>query len=415
MKTTTELYLRELKNHDLITKEDEKRFGKAILDSKKSLILEFMQVPAIVQKLHEDINTILNNKRTDLLIKPASHATNKKRADKSHKDLGDILIILERYGDELGALSTRKKNFLYKKVDEAFKHIDFLKFKTPYLEELGLIIFSGTPESLGISKKFYNELSRNVGRHFTTIQEARDKLTKANLRLAVSNAKKYLNQGLSMPDLIQEANIGLMTSTDKFDHRKNLKFSTYATWWIRLFITKAINEKTRTIRLPSNILELRTKIFNTMSDYKQKNMANPPISWIAKETGIPKKKVKLFLDSHKDMLSLDVPVGDETRGSSLLGDLIEDVDAVNPEGFSAQNSLNKLLEDMFSKHLNEIQSEVLRLRFGLGEDIDRGFQYTLEDIGQKFNLTRERIRQIEAQSLKKLRAEPEFAKVRYCL
>ena len=236
-------------------------------------------------------------------------------------------------------------------------------------------------------------------------QEALEKLTKANLRFVVSVAKQYQNQGLSLPDLINEGNLGLIKAVDKFDYTKGFKFSTYATWWIRQAITRAIADQARTIRIPVHMVETINKLIRTSRHLLQKNGREPTPEEIAEEMEIPVEKVMEIQKIAQDPVSLETPIGEED--DSHLGDFIQDDDSPAPQDSAAYTMLKEQLNDVMGT-LTSREAKVLRLRFGL-ED---GKARTLEEVGKEFNVTRERIRQIEAKALRKLRHPSRSKKLR---
>ena len=227
-------------------------------------------------------------------------------------------------------------------------------------------------------------------------QEAKDRLTKANLRLVVSIAKRYVGRGMMFLDLIQEGNLGLIKAVDKFDYTKGFKFSTYATWWIRQAITRAIADQGRTIRIPVHMVETINKVKKTSNMLLHRDGKDPTPEDIASELGMPIDKVRDILRISQEPVSLETPIGEEE--DSHLGDFIPDEDALSPADAAAMTFLKTKVNEVLST-LTPREAEVLRLRFGLKD----GTPQTLEEVGKAFNVTRERIRQIEAKALRKLR------------
>ena len=254
-----------------------------------------------------------------------------------------------------------------------------------YLKELGKVPLLTAEEEIEIAKRLE-----------TGDEEAKKKLSEANLRLVVSIAKRYVGRGMLFLDLIQEGNLGLIKAVEKFDYRKGFKFSTYATWWIRQAITRAIADQARTIRIPVHMVETINKLIRVSRQLLQQYGREPTPEEIAKEMGISEAKVREIIKIAQEPVSLETPIGEEE--DSHLGDFIADDDTPAPAEAASFALMKEQLLDVLDT-LTPREEKVLRLRFGL----DDGRQRTLEEVGKEFNVTRERIRQIEAKALRKLR------------
>lgn len=264
-----------------------------------------------------------------------------------------------------------------------------------YLREIGKIPLLTSEEELALAQRV-----------IAGDRKAKDKMAEANMRLVVSIAKRYSGRGLDFLDLIQEGNTGLLRAVEKFDPDKGFKFSTYATWWIRQAITRAIADQARTIRIPVHMVETINKLLRTQRRMTQELNREPTIEELSKELDLEPSKIEYVMKIKQDISSLDASVGRDDEEDSVLGDFIEDEETVSPED-SATNQLLKEQVQRVLSTLNDREQKIVRMRFGL----DTGKSHTLEEVGLEFAVTRERIRQIEAKALAKLRKHKDAKKL----
>tara|TARA_B110000438_G_scaffold56804_1_gene56895 strand:- start:1603 stop:2562 length:960 start_codon:yes stop_codon:yes gene_type:complete len=283
--------------------------------------------------------------------------------------------------------------------------LEEIKVKKPYVERLlelrHDIIDQQTKlidlqEEAGIPIKQFREINLNMTRGETKAKKAKREMIEANLRLVISIAKKYTNRGLQFLDLIQEGNIGLMKAVDKFEYRRGYKFSTYATWWIRQAITRSIADQARTIRIPVHMIETINKMNRISRQILQATGNEPEPSELAEKMEMPEDKIRKILKISKEPISMETPIGDDE--DSHLGDFIEDVGTLTPGDAAIYTSLKNVTAEIL-EGLTPREAKVLRMRFGIEMNTD----HTLEEVGKQFDVTRERIRQIEAKALRKLR------------
>ncbi len=297
----------------------------------------------------------------------------------------NIEIIAEEEEGSDGGKAPEKEEPIILDDAEITKDVNINDPVRMYLKEIGKISLLSGEQELDLSKKAAagDEMAKNI-------------LAESNLRLVVSIAKRYVGRGLLFLDLIQEGNIGLMKAVDKFDYDKGFKFSTYATWWIRQAITRALADQARTIRVPVHMVETINKMARIQRQLTLELNREPSEEEVAKKMGITVEKVREVIKISQDPVSLETPIGEEE--DSHLGDFVPDASSMTPEEYATNEILKEEIKAVLET-LQEREQEVLELRFGLVD----GTSHTLEEVGKRFNVTRERIRQIEAKALRKLR------------
>jgi RNA polymerase primary sigma factor len=261
-----------------------------------------------------------------------------------------------------------------------------------------------TPSEMREKHLLYKKMLNQYQQVLFDLQQAKNELTQANLRLVVSIAKRYANRGLSFLDLIQEGNLGLIQAMVKFDYTKGFKFSTYASWWIRAAILRAFAEKSRTIRIPNYLFEIKGKLMKSFKDLVKKLGREPTSQELSKDSGIPLHDVEKILNLIEEPISMDMTIGEE---DSTLEDLIPDDKSLSPSDSLLEKDLTHQIQKLLSS-LSPREEKILRLRFGIGED----GECTLEEIGRQFGLSRERIRQIEAKALDRLRDPKRYKEIK---
>ena len=299
-----------------------------------------------------------------------------------------------KYEDELG-VSVQKAQRSSRLRGKTARHLKDLgeirKMVRSLRKEIGRM-----EKECGLSADLLKQALRAIETGEARTREAKSELVKANLRLVISIARRYINRGLHFLDLIQEGNIGLMKAVDKFEYQRGYKFGTYATWWIRQAITRAIADQARTIRIPVHMIEIINKLNRTSRNLVQQMGREPTLEEIAEKMGMSLEKVQKIIKIARKPISLETPMGEEE--DSRLEDFIEDKEVVSPQDAAIRSSMTSQIQRVLST-LSKREEQILRMRFGIGEKHD----HTLEEVGQDFNVTRERIRQIEVKALKKLK------------
>jgi len=445
------LYLREMGNISLLTREGEIAIAREIERGEKSIIKALSKTRLVlnyVLRLEEEIKINpfvfqemfditdeeitedkIEEKKKQVLakIKKIREVCRKldsiSAAKKYNFARGRIIVKMSRLIRELNIRSSEREKI----IDTLRENLKVINDLEDAKEELAIAIHRarGKKTEAALKEKnkdvnkrlrvFHKEIGQDAQNLRKTIRaittgkkvsdQAKKELVAANLRLVVSIAKKYSNRGLQFLDLIQEGNMGLMKAVDKFEYRRGYKFSTYATWWIRQAITRAIADQARTIRIPVHMIETINKLIRISRSLVQEIGREPSSEEIAKKMDMPVNKVRKIIKIAQEPISLETPIGEEE--DSHLGDFIEDKLMPSPPDTVIHINLREQIEEAL-KSLTEREGKVLKMRFGLGD----GNEHTLEEVGQQFKVTRERIRQIEAKALRKLKHPSRSRKLR---
>jgi len=381
-------YFEQLARVPLLTREGEVDLARRIEDGERRVLRAIVGSTLGARELAE-IGRALRSKK--LRLRDVTRATVDEEAADEEKQVRAIADALERAGHV-----ARTKRVSARTREEIVEALLGVRLTKRAFDRVVLHLRTTRRDAPVSRRRPLDTTLAAIRAGEAAAETAKASLISANLRLVVSIAKRYRNRGMHLLDLVQEGNLGLMRAVDKFEYKRGYKFSTYASWWIRQSVSRAISDQARTIRIPVHMVETHNKLAKTLRDMVQEGGDEPTPEEIAARMNVPVEKIRMLLEATRDPVSLDAPVGEE--GGSTVGDFVEDLSFPAPDDALGDTELSRETRDLL-KLLSPREEQVLRMRFG----IDAPGDLTLEEVGKTFELTRERIRQIETKALRKLR------------
>jgi len=390
-------YFEQLARVPLLTREGEVELARRIEDGERRVLRAIVGSPVGARELAV-IGRLLETKK--LRLRDVTRATVDDEGDDEDRAVRAIADALERAGILAGSRRVSAKT--REEIVEALLGVRLTKRA---VDRVVARLRTAHSEVKATPRRALEATLSAIRTAEAAADQAKSSLIAANLRLVVSIAKRYRNRGLHLLDLVQEGNLGLMRAVDKFEYKRGYKFSTYASWWIRQSVSRAISDQARTIRIPVHMVETHNKLSKTLRDMVQEGGEEPTPEQLAARMNVPVEKIRMLLESTRDPVSLDAPVGEE--GGATVGDFVEDLSFAAPDEALGDTELSRETRELL-KLLSPREEQVLRMRFGIDSPGDQ----TLEEVGKSFELTRERIRQIETKALRKLRLPSFHRKLR---